>query len=309
MESSTSAAGPAAAAPGRWGEADHVVRTVVAWFDANSRPLPWRLQPTPWGVLVSEVMLQQTPVARVEPVWRDWLTRWPAPPDLAAEPPAAAIRAWGRLGYPRRALRLHGAAVAITAHHDGQVPSCYDALIALPGVGDYTAAAVVSFAFGGRATVLDVNVRRLLARAVSGQASTPAHLTAAERRLADALVPRDAAARWAAASMELGQVVCTARNPDCARCPLADRCAWLAAGRPGADERTTKPQAFAGTDRQVRGLIIDRLRTGSATTADLQALWPADPQQLSRALDSLTADGLVDPIAPDTFTLPGDPAT
>ena len=306
MESSTSAAAHAAAAPGRWGEADQLVRTVVAWFDANSRPLPWRLQPTPWGVLVSEVMLQQTPVNRVEPVWTAWMARWPTPPDLAAEQPAAAIRAWGRLGYPRRALRLHGAAVAITNDHSGRVPSNYEALLALPGVGDYTAAAVLSFAYNGRATVLDVNVRRLLARAISGQASTPAHVTAAERRLADALIPLDAPARWAAASMELGQVICTARNPDCPHCPLSDRCAWLAAGQPGADERTTRPQAFAGTDRQVRGLIIDRLRTSSATSADLQDLWPTDPLQLSRALDSLVADGLVDPIAENTFTLPGD---
>ncbi len=282
---------------------------VMLWFEANARPLPWRLDPTPWGVLVSEVMLQQTPVARVQPVWTEWMARWPAPPDLAAEQPAAAIRAWGRLGYPRRALRLHSAAVAITHDHDGRVPSTYPDLRALPGIGDYTAAAVVSFAFSGRATVLDVNVRRLLARALSGHPSTPAHVTAAERRLADSLVPLHSPARWAAASMELGQVVCTARNPDCHRCPLADRCAWLAAGRPGAAERTTKPQAFAGTDRQVRGLIINRLRTSPATSADLQALWPSDPPQLARALDSLVADGLVDPVAPDHFALPGDPPT
>lgn len=280
---------------------------LMGWYDDNARDLPWRdPAATSWAVMVSEFMLQQTPVARVLPVYDAWIRRWPTPADLAAAPSGEAVRAWGRLGYPRRALRLHASATVITAEHGGQVPADPAVLRGLPGVGDYTAAAVLSFAYNGRATVLDVNVRRLLARAISGQASTPAHVTAAERRLADALIPLDAPARWAAASMELGQVICTARNPDCPHCPLSDRCAWLAAGQPGADERTTRPQAFAGTDRQVRGLIIDRLRTSSATSADLQDLWPTDPLQLSRALDSLVADGLVDPIAENTFTLPGD---
>jgi A/G-specific adenine glycosylase len=282
--------------------------TIVEWFDGNARALPWRVNPTPWGVLVSEVMLQQTPVARVEPVWTDWLRRWPTPPDLAADSPAAAIRAWGRLGYPRRALRLHAAGSVITAQHAGEVPSTYEELIDLPGIGDYTASAVVSFAFAGRATVLDVNIRRLFARLLEGQPSTTPHVTAAERRLAEALVPEHEPARWAAATMELGQVVCTARNPECDRCPVAGRCAWLAAGKPGAHQRTTKPQNFIGTDRQVRGLIVDRLRAGGATANELAELWP-DPTQLARALDSLAADGLVDPVTPDRFTLPGDPPT
>ncbi|MFI0431938.1 MAG: A/G-specific adenine glycosylase [Candidatus Nanopelagicales bacterium] len=287
-------------------EALDLAPTIVRWFDASARSLPWRTDPTPWGVLVSEVMLQQTPVARVEPVWTDWLRRWPTPSALAGDSPAAAIRAWGRLGYPRRALRLHAAASAITAEHDGLVPTRYRELIALPGIGDYTASAVVSFAFAGRATVLDVNVRRLFARLLEGQPSTTPHVTAAERRLADALVPEHEPARWAAATMELGQVVCTARNPDCDRCPVADRCAWLAAGKPGADQRTTKPQSFIGTDRQVRGLIVERLRAGGASRLQLDALW-TDVLQLARALDSLVADGLVDPVTSDTFALPGDP--
>lgn len=256
--------------------------------------------------MVSEFMLQQTPVTRVVPVWQQWLARWPTPAALADEPTAAAIRAWGRLGYPRRAMRLHGAAVAITKHHGGEVPDTYESLVALPGVGDYTAAAIVSFAFGGRAVVMDVNIRRFLARYFRGEPSAPTHVTAAERVLATTLVPSDEPAIWAAATMELGQTICTARDPACDRCPVATGCAWLAAGKPGAEKRTTRPQKYQGTDRYVRGLIMARLREGSATTAELRALWPSDAIQLDRALDSLVTDGLVDPSGQARFALPGD---
>ena len=280
--------------------------TLAAWFRANARDLPWRASPTPWGVLVSEFMLQQTPVARVLPVWQEWLARWPAPSDLAVEPVAEAIRAWGRLGYPRRAMRLHATAVAIHAQHGGAVPGTYEELIALPGVGDYTAAAVVSFAFGGRAVVMDVNIRRFLARYFRGEPAPATHITAAERALAAALMPAHGPDLWAAATMELGQTVCTARDPACERCPVASGCAWLAAGRPGAASRTSRPQKYAGTDRYVRGLIMARLREAPATTPELRALWPQDPSQLDRALDSLVADGLVDPSGSARFALPGE---
>ncbi len=141
----------------------------IRWYEAAARDLPWRRTGTSaWAVLVSEVMLQQTPVARVEPVWTEWLRRWPSPAALAAEPAGEAIRAWGRLGYPRRALRLHECARALVDRHGGQVPSDVDALLALPGVGGYTARAVAAFAFGQRHPVVDTNVRRLIARAMSG---------------------------------------------------------------------------------------------------------------------------------------------
>ena len=210
---------------------------ILAWYDAHARDLPWRQPGTsPWAVLVSEVMLQQTPVARVEPVYREWVARWPTPAALAAEPAGEAVRAWGRLGYPRRALRLHAAATEIAARHGGELPTTYDGLRALPGVGDYTAAAVASFAHGGRHAVLDTNVRRVLARLVGGEAEAAPAVTAAERRRAEALLPDGpgTAARWAVAVMELGALVCTARSPGCAGCPVADRCAWLLAGRPPA---------------------------------------------------------------------------
>ncbi len=232
------------------------------WFLDQARDLPWRRDEcTPWGVMVSEFMLQQTPVKRVLPVWEEWMRRWPTPADLAAEPASEAVRAWGRLGYPRRAQRLHGAAVAIVNQHGGEVPADYDALLALPGVGSYTAAAISVFAFGLRATVIDTNIRRVHARAVSGKALPSRSLTAAETRLAEALMPADTptSCLWNAATMELGALVCTAKSPTCELCPVEDLCAWVAAGKPEADY-TPKGQSWHGTDRQVRGAVMAVLR-------------------------------------------------
>jgi A/G-specific adenine glycosylase len=273
-------------------------RDVVAWFDVHARDLPWRAADrTAWGVLVSEVMLQQTPVVRVEPAWRAWLERWPTPADLAAAPTADVLRAWDRLGYPRRALRLQECARVVVERHGGDLPDDEAALLALPGVGAYTAAAVRAFAFGRRSVVLDTNVRRVLARLAVGEALPSPAQTVAETRLAAAWVPDDAAAaaRWSAASMELGALVCTARAPRCDACPVADRCRWLAAGRPAdvhAHRRRT--QAWAGTDRQVRGRVMALLREALEPVPHdaVAALWP-DAAQLARCLDALVADGLV----------------
>jgi A/G-specific adenine glycosylase len=281
----------------------------LRWYDEHARDLPWRgPDATPWGVLVSEIMLQQTPVARVLPVYLEWLARWPRPGDLARDPAGEAVRRWGRLGYPRRSLRLHDAARAIASRHGGEVPSSYDDLIALPGVGSYTAAAVASFAFGGRHAVLDTNVRRVLARAVSGQALPAPRLSAAEHALADALVPDEpaVAARWAVAVMELGALVCTARDPRCADCPLVELCAWQSNGQPVYDGPRRSPQGFAGTDRQVRGLLMAVLRDAPAAVpiAALDAVW-ADADQRGRALAGLLDDGLVVTIDEANFALPG----
>jgi A/G-specific adenine glycosylase len=269
---------------------------VLRWYDRNARDLPWRAPGTgAWAVLVSEVMLQQTPVARVEPVWREWVARWPTPAALAADQPGEAVRAWGRLGYPRRALRLHGAAVEVVSRHGGELPTTYRELLALPGVGGYTAAAVAAFAYGQRHAVLDTNVRRVLARAAAGRAEPAPSLSADERRLGEALLP-DApavAARWAVAVMELGALVCTARAPRCADCPLLERCAWQRAGRPAHDGPTRRSQPFAGTDRQVRGLLLGvlRERPDPVPPAALAAVWE-DAEQRDRALAGLVADGL-----------------
>ncbi|OMI38449.1 adenine glycosylase, partial [Streptomyces sparsogenes DSM 40356] len=281
---------------------------VIDWFDAHARDLPWRRpEAGPWGVMVSEFMLQQTPVNRVLPVYEQWLARWPTPADLAAEPPGEAVRAWGRLGYPRRALRLHGAAVAIRERHGGRVPSDHAELLALPGVGEYTAAAVASFAYGQRHAVMDTNVRRVFARAVSGREFPPDATTAAERKLARALLPADepTAARWAAATMELGALVCTARTPDCARCPITAQCAWRAAGSPAHDGPPRRGQTYAGTDRQVRGKLLAVLREAVAPVpqAALDKVWH-EPVQRARALDGLVADGLVEPLDGGLYRLP-----
>src|SRR4051794_39677777 len=236
---------------------------LLHWYDESARDLPWReAGATPWAVLVSEFMLQQTPVARVLPVYEEWLRTWPAPGDLAAVAPGEAVRAWGRLGYPRRALRLHAAASTIVARHGGVVPDSYEELVALPGVGDYTASAVASFAYGRRHVVLDTNVRRVLARAVRGDQLPATAVTRAERELATALLPDDdaRAAAWAVATMELGALVCTATAPRCAGCPVAHLCAWRAQGYPAYDGPARKTQSYAGTDRQCRGRLLAVVR-------------------------------------------------
>lgn len=268
---------------------------VIDWFGANARDLPWRRSDcSPWGVLVSEFMLQQTPVNRVLEPWQRWLDRWPTPEALALEPAGEAVRAWGRLGYPRRALRLHAAAVAITELHDGRVPDDHAELLALPGVGEYTAAAVASFAYARAHPVLDTNVRRVLARVFSGTQFPPPTPTVAERALARRVMPDEEAAVWAAASMELGALVCTAANPRCDDCPVARSCLWVALGRPAHDGPPRRGQAYAGTDRQVRGLLLQVLREheGPVPGHRLDIVWP-DATQRVRALESLLADGLV----------------
>ena len=273
--------------------------TVVDWFEGAARDLPWRVADrTPYGVLVSEVMLQQTPVVRVEPAWRAWMEQWPTPGDLAAAPTADVLRAWGRLGYPRRALRLQECARAVVERHGGVVPGTEEELRALPGIGEYTAAAVVAFAFGRRSVVVDTNVRRVLARTLAGDALPAPSYTAAERALATAVAPDGDtdAARWAAASMELGALVCTARSPRCGACPVADLCAWRRAGYPPdahADRRRT--QAWTGTDRQARGRVMAQLRQADEPVhrAVLAASWP-DAAQLDRAIAGLVEDGLAE---------------
>ncbi len=270
-------------------------RPILEWYDEHARDLPWRGPgATPWAVMVSEFMLQQTPVARVLPVFESWMTSWPTPSALAAAPSGEAVRAWGRLGYPRRALRLHAAATAIVARHEGEVPPGYDDLIALPGVGDYTASAIASFAFGASHAVLDTNVRRVLARAVSGVEFPATSVSRAERAVAESLVPDQQPATWAVAVMELGALVCTAAAPKCPACPVRDECAWNTAGRPAYDGPPRRGQAWAGTDRQVRGRLMAVLRDteGSVARSRLDAVWP-DVAQRDRALQSLLDDGLV----------------
>jgi A/G-specific adenine glycosylase len=284
---------------------------VLGWYASHARDLPWRTPgSTPWSVLVSEIMLQQTPVARVIPAHARWLARWPTPAALAAEPAGEAIRQWGRLGYPRRALRLHETATIVTERHGGIVPADVGALLALPGIGSNTAAAVASFAYGQRHAVLDTNVRRVLARLIAGQPTPPPALSVAETRLAESLLPDEpaVAARWSVAVMELGALVCTAASPQCGRCPVARDCAWLAAGQPPAAVRR-RSQRYDGTDRQCRGRLLAVLRECGTpvSRADFDAVWPG-AGQLARALDGRVADGLVDPLPDGRSALPGSGA-
>nr|WP_232530736.1 A/G-specific adenine glycosylase [Microlunatus antarcticus] len=273
--------------------------------------MPWRRPITsPWGVMVSEFMLQQTPVERVREPWARWLERWPTPGDLAASPSGDAVRAWGRLGYPRRALRLHGAAVAITERFGGRVPDDLDDLRSLPGVGSYTAAAVASFAYGRRAVVLDTNVRRVLGRVAAGEAYPGAAQTRAEVAVAETFLPDEPAlaARWAVASMELGAVVCTARAPRCDVCPVIDVCAWRQAGYPAWAGPPRRGQSYEGTDRQCRGALLAVLRGSDEPVAhdELATAW-LEPVQRERALASLVTDGLAVRTGADDprWSLPG----
>jgi A/G-specific adenine glycosylase len=282
---------------------------VSDWYRANARALPWREAGFPaWGTLVSEVMLQQTPVVRVIPRLAQWLERWPTPAALAASSPGDAVRAWDRLGYPRRALNLHAAAVAITEQHGGVVPHDVPTLLALPGIGEYTARAVAVFAYGHRHPVVDINVRRVLARAVAGNgepgpASTRRDLAAMEDQLPEGIAEAQVAN---AAIMELGATVCTARAPRCEECPIAARCAWRSAGYPQYEGvRAPVQKKFAGSDRQVRGKIMAELRASDipVTPNEVQMVW-VDVAQRERALAGLLADGLVRVTTDGDYELP-----
>jgi A/G-specific adenine glycosylase len=287
-----------------------IAPAVNAWFHENARDLPWRRSGfTAWGTLVSEFMLQQTPVERVIPLLEAWLTRWPTPAALAAAPASEAVRAWARLGYPRRALWLHSAATEITERHGGEVPHDVDALLALTGIGDYTARAVAAFAYGHRHPVVDTNTRRVIARAVGGQGEPAPPSRTRDLESMSELLPRDRgeAAAFNAGIMELGAVICTARSPRCDACPIRDACAWRAAGYPAYHgPRKPRQKKYEGSDRQVRGLIMAELRSTHrpVTDAEIERLCP-DESQRGRALAGLLADGLAVPAGAGAgYTLP-----
>ncbi|MDQ1129149.1 A/G-specific adenine glycosylase [Microbacterium sp. SORGH_AS_0888] len=273
---------------------------LLDWYRREARALPWRAPGFgAWGVLVSEFMLQQTPVARVIPRLEEWLAAWPEPAALAAASPAEAVRRWANLGYPRRAIWLHRAAVEIRDRHAGVVPNDVDALLALTGIGDYTARAVAVFAYGGRHPVVDTNTRRVIARAVEGR-SQPGPPSRADLAAMAALLPEDDrdAAVFNAAAMELGALVCTARSPRCDACPIAHICAWRAAGFPDTGDTRRRQARYEGSDRQARGAVLRSLRDAprhALPQAEVAADWP-DARQRDRAIDSLIADGLVEAI-------------
>ncbi len=284
-------------------------RELIDWFDREGRDLPWRAPGvSAWQILVSEFMLQQTPVARVLPIWVDWVARWPTPSATATAGSADVLRAWGKLGYPRRAKWLHECAVAIARDHGDVVPADVAALLALPGIGSYTARAVACFAYGQAVPVVDTNVRRVIARAVHGRADAGSPAPARDEADVIGLLPEDALApRFSAALMELGALACTARTPKCGGCPLS-HCAWRAAGYPPGNGAAKRVQKYAGTDRQVRGRLLDVLRGSEipVTRAQLDTAWLTNTAQRDRALDSLLVDGLVEQTADGRFALAGE---
>ncbi|MFJ2368472.1 A/G-specific adenine glycosylase [Microbacterium sp. NPDC087665] len=281
---------------------EDIVRPLLSWYRQSARDLPWRRPEFherfgAWGVLVSEFMLQQTPVTRVIPHLDAWLTRWPTPPALAAASAADVVQQWANLGYPRRALWLHRAATEVTVRYDGIVPRETDALLALSGIGDYTARAVAVFAYGDRHPVVDTNTRRVLARSVQGLGQ-PAPPSRKDLALMESMLPAsdDDAARFNAAMMELGATVCTARAPSCEKCPIAASCAWLAAGRPATEDTRRRQAAYEGSDRQARGAVLRLLRETAPVPVPLEQVipdWP-DSLQRDRAIDSLISDGLAE---------------
>jgi len=282
---------------------------LVRWYGEAKRDLPWRAPGvTAWQILVSEFMLQQTPVARVAPVWIDWVRRWPTPSATAEAGAAAVLRAWGKLGYPRRAKRLHECATVVATEHGDVVPDDVETLLGLPGVGAYTARAIACFAYDKPVPVVDTNVRRVVARAVHGRADAANPSPVRDNADVAALLPDDEAAQmFSAALMELGATICTARAPRCGICPLS-RCAWREAGCPAGDGPARPVQRYAGTDRQVRGRLLDVLRASTEPVhrAQLDVVWLYDTAQRDRALDSLLVDGLVEQTADGRFALAGE---
>jgi A/G-specific adenine glycosylase len=277
-------------------------KEITNWFKKNQRDLPWR-KTDAWGVLVSEIMLQQTPVARVLPVYTEWMKRWPTPRDMAKANGGDVITAWGRLGYPRRALRLLECAKVISSDYNNRIPETEMELRKLPGIGEYTAAAIVAFAFEERSLVLDINIRRLFARAIDGVEVPTSSINKSERKDRAALIPAHNPHLWAAATMELGALICTAAKPKCELCPIANQCRWRSLDYPKSDA-PKRTQSWNGTDRQCRGVIVQALRENKMVSKkELSKLWSLQPQ-FEKALVSLEKDGLITSPKKSYYSLP-----
>lgn len=271
---------------------------LLSWWERSGRhELPWRATLDPWAVLVSELMLQQTQVARVAPRWSSFVESFPTPAACAAATVGDVVRAWEGLGYNRRAVNLHRCAVAVCERHGGELPDTLDALLALPGIGPYTARAVLVFAFEHDFGLVDTNAGRFVARALAGRALAS---RGEAQALADAAVPPGDAWRWGSAVFDLGALVCVKREPRCDVCPIASSCAWATAGWLDPDPvdgsaGISGPQSrFAGSDRQGRGRLVDALRRGPVASSDLATAmaWPAEPDRAARVAATLVADGL-----------------
>ena len=269
---------------------------VLAWGMEWRRDLPWHATRDPWGILVCEVMAQQTTLARVAQRWGPFLARFPTPAAMAREPAAEVVRWWSGLGYNRRALHLHRAATVIFEDHGGVLPDDLEGLLALPGVGPYTARAVLAFAFEREVGIVDTNTARVLAR-WTGECLGPA----AVQHAADEEVPAGQAWAWNQAMLDLGATVCRRRVPRCGECPVSEDCSWHSAGRPDPDPAegtagvSVGQSIFAGSDRQGRGALVAALRLGDVAQSEVAATmgWPEDPERARRVAGRLIDDGLV----------------
>ncbi len=283
--------------------ASELSSTVRSWWPDVARDLPWRVSRDPWEVLVSEVMAQQTQVERVIPKWIAFLERFPTVQAAAVASAGDLIQMWDGLGYNRRALLLHRCAGEVVQRHGGAFPDDLDALLALPGIGPYTARAVLAFAFEHDVAVVDTNVGRVLARVVGTS------LTAKDvQATADALVPDGAGWEWNQALLDFGATVCAKRTPRCAECPVQPMCSWAGEGTDPAigSAAVSAPQSrFAGSDRQGRGRLIAALRNGPLSHEDaLVALgFGADVARAERVLAALVRDEMVVSLA-DRIALP-----
>ncbi len=281
---------------------------LLVWAEGVRADLPWRNTRDPWAILVSELMLQQTQVARVVPAYLAFLARFPTPDVCAASPVAEVVRAWEGLGYNRRALHLHRAAQVVVDEHGGRLPDHLDALLALPGVGAYTARAVLVFARERDHGVVDTNAARVLARAVAGERLA----AGAAQELADEMVPLGRGWAWNQAMLDLGSQVCVKRRPRCEVCPIATSCAWARGGFTGVDPAdgtarvSGRQTSFTGSDRQGRGRLVQALRTGPVDLDRVPdvAGWPDEPARARRVADGLVADGLAE-YADGQLALPG----
>jgi A/G-specific adenine glycosylase len=281
---------------------------LLSWFEARARDLPWRRTRDPWAVLVAELMLQQTQVARVVPRYEAFLDRWPTPAACAASSVGEVVEAWAGLGYNRRAVNLHRCAAVVVAEHDGRLPEDREALLALPGIGPYTARAVLAFAFEHDVGVLDTNAARVLAR-WEGASLRPKAAQAA----ADAAVVPGQGWAWNQAMLDLGATRCRPRSPRCEDCPVRTWCAWWQAGRPDPDPAVGSAgvsggqSTFEGSDRQGRGRLVDALRLGPVAATEVAAAmgWPDDPERAARVAATVVADGLAAQDGSGRFTLPG----
>jgi A/G-specific adenine glycosylase len=270
-----------------------VIYKVNRWFQNHGRALPWRGNVTPWEVVMSEFMLQQTQVSRVIPYFEEFRTTFPTPSAMAKTPKSKVISMWGGLGYPRRALRLHELATVLAEDFDDEVPADYETLISLPGIGNYTANAILAFAFQKRSIVIDTNIRRVIARAVLGQEWPTKSITKSEREVIESLVPRQhkAASMYSAAIMELGQVICVSK-PKCDLCPIKKECNWVLEGKP-AGVKVNRTQAWHGTNRKCRGMILRAIREESSVTIhSLSKSWE-NREQLESCVEALIEEGFI----------------